>query len=144
MPGGSSSGRTTGSEPVYGGSNPPPPTRIFIVNCGFRISELELVFLQSAFRNPQSSISTFQTVPSSSGLGRWPLTPETRVRFPLGPPFDRPKTPTLQGPLRRGAFSICASPAVQERSSGWSERKIHDRSVAGFVLYLQGGYATNS
>jgi hypothetical protein len=24
--GGSSSGRTTGSEPVYGGSNPPPPT----------------------------------------------------------------------------------------------------------------------
>ncbi len=22
--------------------------------------------------------------PSSSGLGRWPLTPETRVRVPLG------------------------------------------------------------
>ena len=27
------------------------------------------------------------TVPSSRGLGRWPLTPETGVRFPLGPPI---------------------------------------------------------
>ncbi len=28
------------------------------------------------------------TVPSSRGLGRWPLTPETGVRFPLGPPIN--------------------------------------------------------
>ena len=27
--------------------------------------------------------------PSSSGLGRWPFTPETRVRTPLGMPFIR-------------------------------------------------------
>jgi hypothetical protein len=29
--GGSSSGRTTGSEPVYGGSNPPPPTSNILI-----------------------------------------------------------------------------------------------------------------
>ncbi len=27
-----------------------------------------------------------QTAPSSSGLGRWPLKPETGIRLPLGPP----------------------------------------------------------
>ena len=35
------------------------------------------------------------SVPSSSGLGRWPLTPETRVRFPLGPPFKPSSPPPL-------------------------------------------------
>ena len=30
--------------------------------------------------------------PSSSGLGRWPLTPETWVRFPLGSFFHRIRT----------------------------------------------------
>ena len=30
-----------------------------------------------------------QLVPSSSGLGRWPLSPETRVRNSLGPPIGK-------------------------------------------------------
>jgi hypothetical protein len=40
VPGGSSSGRTTGSEPVYGGSNPPPPTNNFSLSYEFLVLSL--------------------------------------------------------------------------------------------------------
>jgi hypothetical protein len=42
-------------------------------------------------------------VPSSSGLGYWPLTPETRVRNPLGLPKKRIK---LGYPLKAGFLFV--------------------------------------
>jgi hypothetical protein len=81
--GGSFSGRTTGSGPVNRGSNPRPPAKDQQAVC---IPERNFHILKPAGRHLHTAYFYLYGVPSSSGLGCRPLTPETRVRVPLGPP----------------------------------------------------------
>jgi hypothetical protein len=48
----------------------------------------------------------FETAPSSSGLGRWPLKPETGIQIPLGP-----QTPS---PIGEGVFSCFVGPPLHQ------------------------------
>src|SRR5438045_7267276 len=71
---------TAGSDPANLGSDPSPPT-MEEVQCG-----------------SESRAAKRKAAPSSSGLGRRPLTPQTWVRIPLGSPY-RARLSETAGPF---------------------------------------------